>query len=113
MRVASTRFVLNPRLLAADPGVRDRLIRHELVHVALGSRDDRIPVWLSEGLAEYLSVRTMPAGRAGDLGRGARRGPRRPRRAARRDTFNDGPSLAANYGVAWWICEAIAETYGE
>ena len=53
--IASTRFVLNPRLLDVDAEARDRLIRHELVHVALGSRDDAIPVWLSEGLAEFLT----------------------------------------------------------
>ena len=58
-QVASTRFVLNPDVLAgAGPG-RGRLIRHELTHVALGSRADDVPTWLSEGLAEYVSVRPM------------------------------------------------------
>ncbi len=112
-RVASTRFVLNPRLLAADPDVRDRLIRHELVHVALGSRDDRIPVWLSEGLAEYLSVRTIPPAErviSGEALDAARAGLEALPDGA---TFNDGPTSLANYGVSWWVCEAIAETYGE
>ena len=113
MRVASTRFVLNPRLLAADRTARDRLIRHELVHVALGSRDDRIPVWLSEGLAEYLSVQTIPPAErviSGDALDAARAG---LEALPAGDTFNDGPTSLANYGVSWWICEAIAETYGE
>lgn len=111
-RVAATRFVLNPRLLQADPDARDRLIRHELVHVALGSRDDRIPVWLSEGLAEYLSVRTLPpserviSGEALDAARAGLTA------LPATDTFN-GPDSLANYGVSWWVCEAIAETYGE
>jgi len=111
MRIASTRFVLNPRLLEADPDSRDRLIRHELVHVALGSSDDRIPVWLSEGLAEYLSVRTLPpterviSGEALDAARAGLT------ELPDTDTFNETDSLA-NYGVSWWVCEAIAETYG-
>lgn len=111
-RVASTRFVLNPRLLSADPDARDRLIRHELVHVALGSRDDRIPVWLSEGLAEYLSVRTLPPSErviSGEALDAAREGLTRLPDSA---TFNEADSRA-NYGIAWWVCEAIAETYGE
>ena len=112
MRVASTRFVLNPRLLGADPAARGRLIRHELVHVALGSRDDRIPAWLSEGLAEYLSVRTLPPAErviSGEALDAARAGLTALPDTA---TFNETDSLA-NYGVAWWVCEAIAETYGE
>lgn len=110
--VAATRFVLNPRLLD-DPGpARDRLIRHELVHVALGARDDRIPLWLGEGLAEYLSVRTIPpaerviSGAALDA---ARRG---LTRLPGNEEFN-GPDSLANYGVSWWACEVIAETWGE
>ena len=111
-RVASTRFVHNPRLLGVDPDARDRLIRHELVHVALGSRDDRIPAWLSEGLAEYLSVRTLPPAErviSADALDAARAG---LTELPDTDTFNETDSLA-NYGVAWWVCEAIAETYGE
>ena len=116
-RVASTRFVLNPRLLGATAqngggAARDRLIRHELVHVALGSRDDRIPAWLSEGLAEYLSVRTLPPSErviAGEALDAARAG---LTELPATDTFNEADSLA-NYGVSWWVCEAIAETYGE
>lgn len=112
LRVAATRFVLNPRLLSADPDARDRLIRHELVHVALGSRDDRIPTWLSEGLAEYLSVKTLPPAErviSGDALDAARAGLTRLPDTA---TFNEVDSRA-NYGVAWWVCEAIAEAYGE
>ncbi|GAA1479267.1 hypothetical protein GCM10009623_37130 [Nocardioides aestuarii] len=110
--VASTRVVLNPRILSVPEASRDRLLRHELVHVALGERDDRIPVWLSEGLAEYLSVQTLPTSE--------RLVPAEALTAARRglsalpdgETFN-GPASQANYGVAWWVCEAVAETWGE
>ncbi len=110
--VAATRFVLSPRLLAEDGPARDRLIRHELVHVALGPHDDRIPVWLSEGLAEYLSVRDVPPGEraiSGEALAAARAGLTGLPADA---TFN-GPQSSRNYGVAWWVCEAIVDRYGE
>ena len=110
--IASTRVVLNPRILAVPDAARDRLVRHELVHVALGVRDDRIPVWLSEGLAEYLSVQTLPPSErlvSGEALTAARRG---LTALPDGETFN-GPDSQANYGIAWWVCEAIAETWGE
>ncbi|HEY1134298.1 MAG TPA: hypothetical protein VGE77_06945 [Nocardioides sp.] len=112
--LAAVRVVLHPRLLDTGSGspARGRLLRHELTHVALGDRDDRVPTWLSEGVAELVSVRGMPmnervisraaidAARAGvtelptaDDFRGARSG--------------------ASYGIAWWACEYVAETWGD
>jgi len=110
--VAATRVLLSPRLLSEDGPARDRLIRHELVHVALGPHDDRIPVWLSEGLAEYLSVRDVPPAErsiSGEALEAARAGLTELPADA---TFN-GPHSSRNYGVAWWVCEAIVEQYGE
>jgi hypothetical protein len=110
--VAATRVVLSPRLLAEDGPARDRLVRHELVHVALGHHDDRIPVWFSEGLAEYLSVRDLPPSEravSGEALAAARAGLTGLPSDA---TFN-GPRSSRNYGVAWWVCEAIVDRYGE
>ncbi len=56
---ADTRFLLNPRMLDAPGAARARLIRHELTHVAIGKRADGVPTWLSEGIAEYVSVRPL------------------------------------------------------
>ena len=58
-RLASTRFMLHPRMINRNDQTRDRLIRHELTHVALGLRDDQVPTWLSEGIAEYVSVQPI------------------------------------------------------
>ncbi|WP_205472533.1 hypothetical protein [Nocardioides sp. SYSU D00038] len=110
--LAATRFALHPRMLD-KPGLgRDRLIRHELTHVALGTRDDDVPIWLSEGLAEFVSVRPLAPEQ--------RLIPARAVTAARDgftdmpddDGFNDADS-AANYGLAWWACEYLAASYGE
>lgn len=107
----STRFVLNPRVIG-DPGQeRDRLVRHELTHVAIGPHDDDVPVWLSEGLAEWVSVRPMaPEDR--EL-------PDAALTAAEHhasdlpddDSFNDQDSQA-HYGLSWWAIEYVANSYG-
>ncbi|MDP2773011.1 MAG: hypothetical protein Q8O61_05595 [Nocardioides sp.] len=110
--VASTRFVLNPRMLDRTGPGRDRLVRHELTHVAMAGHDTHAPVWLSEGIAEYVSVRPLaPEDRRID--------PEAIRLAKAGvdalpddSTFNDADS-AANYGLAWWACEYVAATYGE
>lgn len=107
-----TRFVLNPRVIDDAGPDRDRLVRHELTHVAVGTHDDTAPVWLSEGLAEWVSVRPLaPEDRrlpdaalsaaedgAGDLPDDA--------------SFNDDDSQA-HYGLSWWAVEYVADSYGD
>ena len=108
----STRFALNPRMLDQPGRELDRLVRHELTHVAVGTRDDDVPVWLSEGLAEYVSVRPLPPQ--------DRRIPEAAVVAAEDGTadlpddasFNDQDS-EAHYGLAWWAVEYVADAYGE
>lgn len=111
-RMAATRFALNPRMLDHPGAERDRLVRHELTHVAVGERDDDVPVWLSEGLAEWVSVRPLaPQDRliSGQAVAAAELGvPGLPAD----DTFNDADS-SAHYALAWWACEYVASTFGE
>ena len=110
--LASTRFALHPRLLDHGGPGRARLIRHELTHVALGSSDDHAPVWLSEGLAEYVSVRPLPPERRG-ISQGALDAAREGFVDVPGDAdFNDAASRA-HYGEAWWACEYVATSYGE
>lgn len=110
--LASTRFILHPRMIHHNDAIRDRLIRHELTHVAIGRRDDRVPTWLSEGLAEYVSVQPIaPADRmiSSEALRAARDG---VTGLPADETFNAEGS-GANYGLSWYVCEYIASTYGE
>jgi hypothetical protein len=108
----STRFALNPRMLEQTGRERDRLVRHELTHVAVGTHDDAVPVWLSEGLAEYVAVRPLAPQ--------DRRIPAAAVLAAQAGvsmlpddaTFNDQDS-DAHYGLAWWAVEWVADTYGD
>ena len=110
--LASTRFALHPRLLTNAGVGRARLIRHELTHVAVGRHDDHAPVWLSEGLAEYVSVRSLPPEQ-----RGISQSAVDAARAGFSDLpadgeFNDGDSRV-HYGESWWACEYVATSFGE
>ncbi|MEI5673925.1 MULTISPECIES: hypothetical protein [unclassified Nocardioides] len=110
---AAYRFALHPRMLDRRGAARDRLVRHELTHVALGARDDQAPVWLSEGLAEYVSAQPMAPQ--------DRRVPARAVRAAEvgfdalpaDDSFNGGEESETNYALAWFACEYLARSFDE
>lgn len=105
------RVALNPRMLARGGAERDRLLRHELTHVALADRDDDAPVWLAEGLAEWVSVaplapqdRRIPEAAVAAAEAGVADLPAD-------ETFNDADS-EAHYGIAWWAVEHLADSYG-
>ena len=114
--LVGTRFVLHPRMLDEAGRPRDRLVRHELTHVAIGPDDDLAPVWLSEGLAEYVSVQSLPP---------EQRTISEPAVVAARagvtemppdDAFSDAGTpgrASANYGIAWFACEYLAAGFGE
>jgi hypothetical protein len=111
-RVASYRILLTSHVLDESAEVLDRLVRHELTHVALGERARGVPLWLAEGLAEYVSVQPIaPAERrlqTDALNLAA---------AGVADVPSDsefkGPQAEGWYAVSWWVCEYIAATYGE
>lgn len=110
--LASTRFALHPRLLAHGGAGRARLIRHELTHVAVGRHDDHAPVWLSEGLAEYVSVRPLPPEQRG-ISQSAVDAARAGFTDLPADSeFNDADSRV-HYGESWWACEYVATSFSE
>ncbi len=64
-----------------EPRQRYRLLVHELVHQAMGERVGSLPLWLSEGLAEYFSACQFAPGRY---------------------RFDDDPrSIAAQFQACW------------
>lgn len=109
---ASYRIVLGPQVVSESEQALDRLVRHELTHVALGGHARGVPLWFIEGLAEYVSVQPIaPAARqlqteALNLA------------AAGVDDLPADDQLTGEhaegwYAVSWWVCEYIAATYGE
>ncbi|MGZ8744732.1 MAG: hypothetical protein ACXWXO_17590, partial [Nocardioides sp.] len=111
-QLASTRFMLHPRMIYRNDQTRDRLIRHELTHVALGLRDDKVPTWLSEGIAEYVSVQPIATYRR-MIARDALTDAQAGVDGLPRDKTFNGSRSGANYGIAWFACEYISATYGE
>ncbi|MGC5013890.1 hypothetical protein ACLQ2R_24270 [Streptosporangium sp. DT93] len=96
---------------------RDVVITHELVHVATGAtRGGRVPMWLSEGFADYagyrdagLPVRTVAAELAAEVRAGVL-----PARLPVAADFAPGAArLAQAYEEAWLACAFVAEHFGE
>lgn len=109
---AGTRFLLHPRMVSRRDDARRRLIRHELVHVGLGRLDDRVPTWLSEGIAEYVAARPIaPQDRL--ISRDAVNAAERGISKLPSDQEFNGTDSSANYGIAWFACDYIADTYGD
>lgn len=108
--VAAYRFIVNPSVVG-DVITRGEVFRHELTHVALGTSDDRSPVWLVEGVAEYVARSTYPV----DVRRmisAVRLG------AASGRTLEVGQGFytrdpAVNYELAALVCDYVASTRGE
>lgn len=51
-----SRITVNPAIRDADADYLDSLVLHESVHVATGSACRDAPLWIEEGLAEWLTV---------------------------------------------------------
>lgn len=105
--IADTRVVLNPHALDKPGAARSRLVRHELTHVAVGDRADDVPVWLSEGLAEYVSVRALSPRDRAISGAALAAAEKGIEEMPGEDAFA-GSTAAASYGIAWWACEYVA-----
>ncbi|WP_329092815.1 MULTISPECIES: hypothetical protein [unclassified Streptosporangium] len=96
---------------------KDVVITHELAHVATGAtRGGRVPMWLSEGFADYagyrdagIAVRTAAAELAAEVRSGVLPG----RLPAPADFAPGAPRLAQAYEEAWLACRFVAERFGE
>lgn len=110
--VAGIRFTLLPSSLRAGPAFLDRIVRHELTHVALADRDDGVPVWFAEGIAEYVGAREVPQ----DQRRIATVALERARQGVDRMPSSrgfNGADQAWHYALSWMACDYIAATRGE
>ena len=110
--LAATRFVLHPRMLATSGQERDRLVRHEITHVALGERDDEAPVWLSEGIAEYVSVQAMAPEERRLVTTAVRAAAADGFAGLPRDEEFNGADSSLNYALSWWAVESLARSFG-
>ena len=110
-RYAATRIVLNASILDRAGPERDQLLRHELTHVAIGPADDHAPVWIGEGVADYVAAASVPP-EVLRLPADAISAARTVTGLPADSTFNDGDAVA-HYTLSWWVCEYVARNYGE
>jgi hypothetical protein len=111
-KVVGSRVALLPGAMDADTAELDRIVRHELTHVALGARAKDVPLWLSEGIAEYvaaLPVRPSHRRIATIAVHDAEAGLLTLPDAA---TFNDDEQ-DLHYSVAWMACDYLAARHGD
>lgn len=114
----SDRVVVNPAALARlTPAGRRVVVTHELTHVAVRSSTDRpVPVWLSEGFAEYVGYLGVNIGRAAvaarlleltRVGRGFTSLPTA-------DDFDASRAvIAPAYSASWLACTLVVDRYGQ
>jgi hypothetical protein len=111
-QVASTRMLVMPASVRAGQPFLGRITRHELSHAAIGVRDDGAPVWVSEGIAEYLGARDIPQRDriipTSALGRAQTEDAGMPVT----QTFNN-TDQEWHYALSWMACDYIADTFGE
>jgi hypothetical protein len=96
---------------------RHVVLTHELTHVATGgARDDRTPIWLIEGLADYVGYKGLkvPVTSAARELRTEVAAGQVPTRLPDRDDFAGASGrLSQAYEQAWLACRMVAEHYGE
>ncbi|MFL6047093.1 MAG: peptidase MA family metallohydrolase [Propionibacteriaceae bacterium] len=110
------RMVVNPRAARLGSGALQAVLEHEMVHVATRSPNSVAPMWVEEGLAEWVSMRAHPGQRSSgtdELLIGVRSdGAPRAFPADRRFEAGAG-NLQLAYAEAWLACRFIADRYSE
>lgn len=113
-QVTGRRIVIAPVMLTADDRALSTVLRHELAHTALVDRDDpddtEVPVWVREGLAEYVA-------HLGDdiyyIDPGAVRAAQAGIDQMPPDGLFHSGDWGPSYGVAWFSMLAIASRSGD
>ena len=116
-RAGADRVVVNPGAFATlQTRGQQVVVTHEATHVAIRATTNRpVPLWLSEGMADYVGYRDVGATRTP-----GRRGPARP--GARRhgpqglpaagDFDPSRTTIAPSYNAAWLAVNRIVDRYG-
>ncbi|MGI8334081.1 hypothetical protein ACRYCC_29360 [Actinomadura scrupuli] len=96
---------------------RHVVLTHELTHVATGgARDNRTPIWLIEGLADYVGYKGLKVSvrsAARELRTEVAAGRIPPGLPGRDDFAGASGGLSQAYELAWLACRMVAERYGE
>ena len=117
MERAPVHIYLNPRVFEPlGPVGRQIVLNHEATHVALDATSTGLPLWLSEGMADYVALVGTPlpdavlAAQIRDLVRKDGVPAALPGSAEFEGSNHD---IGAWYEAAWLAVRLIAETYGD
>lgn len=109
-------FLNRESLAAADAVGRQVVVSHEAAHVALDAGSTALPVWMGEGLADYIALRDVTLSlsvTAADITRQVRR-EGVPDSLPGDEEFDHGSEyFGAAYEAAWLACRLLAERVGE
>ncbi|WP_112236659.1 basic secretory protein-like protein [Kribbella monticola] len=105
------RIVVNP---AYRKRTDEDLLVHEMTHVATASMNHRTPIWLVEGLAEYVRCRSIEDDPhwTVDPYRKRVRSKYLPSLKALPTTADFDANSDRAYGLSWWTTEYLAATKG-
>ncbi|MEO8517575.1 MAG: hypothetical protein ABI438_00230 [Dermatophilaceae bacterium] len=112
------RVVINPNAFTAlDRNGRNVVIAHELTHVATRSSTRRpVPVWLSEGMADYVGYYGLDLSRAriaSELLTLVRQGSG-PKALPTADDFDPAKGkIATSYSASWLAVSRLVDSYGQ
>jgi hypothetical protein len=112
------RVVINPKAFTAlDHNGRQVVITHELTHVAArSSAVSPVPIWLSEGMADYVGYSGLDLSRAriaSELLTLVRQG-KGPKALPTADDFDPAKSkIATSYSASWLAVSRLVDIYGQ
>jgi len=112
------RIVINPASWKTLDALGRRVVlTHEMTHVATRSSSvQSVPIWLSEGFADYVAYRATPVPTAivaSDVFRKVRAGKAPDHLPDSADFDAARGDIASSYESAWLACRMISEQYGE
>jgi hypothetical protein len=112
------RVMINPKAWKRTPSYgRQEELTHEVTHLATRATSTGAPIWLSEGLAEYVGMKPfrVPASVVAPMVRKAVIAGRAPRHFATQYNFDNQRArrFAMAYESSYLACRMIAEHYGE
>lgn len=116
-RGGSDRVVINPAAFTRLDALGRRVVlTHEMTHVAVRqSTAASVPIWLSEGFADFLGYRGTGITRrdgAGDVLAQVRDG-HGPRNLPQAKDFDpQQATIAPSYSASWLACSLISDQYG-
>jgi hypothetical protein len=108
---------VNPRVYdPLGPAGEQIVLSHEATHVALGAATTSLPMWLSEGIADYVALRhsAVPVHTLASQIRKLVREHGAPKTLPGQAQFSGAnPDIGAYYEAAWLAARLLAQEYGE